>query len=285
MIGAIIGDIVGSYWEFREEKVGKDEIIDLFRTESTITDDSILTVATAEAIIFKAFYSSSYQRYCRSFPTYGYGPSFMEWAHTNSGYLKESYSWGNGAAMRVSPIGWAFDSPQRVMQEAQQSACVTHCHPEGLKGSQATAMAVYMARTGSTKAEIREFMQDWFEYDLDLNLDTLHEEYVFDVSCQGTVPVALACVLQADSFEQTLRNGLYVGGDSDTLLAIAGAIAEPLYGVPEDLRKQAETIVHAHSPALLGMIHEFEKKYGKGKTAASNPDSIIDVLLKLIRRK
>lgn len=285
MIGAIIGDIVGSYWEFREEKVGKGEEVDLFRTESTITDDSILTVATAEAILFKSFYSSSYQRYCRSFPAYGYGPSFMEWAHTNSGYLKESYSWGNGSAMRVSPIGWAFDSPQRVMQEAQQSACVSHCHPEGIKGAQATAMAVYMARIGSSKAEIIEFMQDWFEYDLDLNLDTLHEEYSFDVSCQGTVPVALACVLQADSFEQTLRNGLYVGGDSDTLLAIAGAIAEPLYGVPEALRKQAEAIVHAHSPALLGMLHEFEKNFGKGKAVASQPESIINVLLKLLRRK
>lgn len=265
MIGAIIGDIVGSYHEFRDEK---DHEGPLFRPESTITDDSILSIASAEAILRNQFYSDLYQRYCRAYPSYGYGGSFLDWAHVHNNYITPNYSWGNGSAMRVSPIGWAFDSIQRTMIEAQQSASVTHAHPSGIAGAQATAAAIFLARTGVPKDEIYEAILEWFEYPSYDNLDTLHEEYSFDVSCQGTLPVAIACVMQADDFQQVMINGLYTGGDTDTLLAIAGSIAEPLYGVPEAMRIKAETILNQHSPALLGMLKEFERKYGAGKSIA-----------------
>lgn len=265
MIGAIIGDIIGSYHEFREEKVFDG---DFFLPESTFTDDTILSIATADAILFSQSYTYNYQRYFRAYPTYGYGPSFCMWAQISDGYLKENNSWGNGSAMRVSPIGWAFDSVMRVMIEAQQSSSVTHAHFEGIKGAQAVAVAIFMARKGASKDQIRELIEASFEYDCSMNLDQLHEEYVFDVSCQGTVPVALSCVLQADSFEKTMRNGLYVGGDSDTLLAIAGSIAEPLFGVPQYMRDKAESMLSEASPSLLGTVREFEKRYGCGKSVA-----------------
>lgn len=266
MIGAILGDIIGSYWEFREEK---DRNSDFFLPTSTITDDSILSIASAEAILRKLHYSDMYQRYARAYPTYGYGPSFMEWAHTNSNYVTPNSSWGNGSAMRVGPIGWAFDSIQRTLLEAQQSACITHCAPQGITGAQAVAAVIYLARTGVPKEEIRLAIEEWFEYQTVFDLDVLSEEYTFDVSCQGTVPVALACVFQAESFEEVMRNGLHCGGDTDTLLAIAGSMAEPLYGIPEDLRQQGEAMLLKHSPALLGMLLEFERKYGAGKVVAS----------------
>lgn len=263
MIGAILGDIIGSYHEFRDEK---DYEGPLFRPESTITDDSVLTIATAEAVLRNVFYSDLYKRYCRAYPNAGYGPAFMEWAHTHTNYTTPNFSWGNGAAMRVSPIGWAFDTIQRTLIEAQQSACITHCHPTAIAGSQAIASAVFLARKGVPKDEIYDGILEWFAYPRFDDLKHLHEEYQFDVSCEGTVPVALACVMQADSFEQVMINGTYVGGDVDTLLACAGAIAEPLYGVPQEMRAKAEAILGQTSPALLGMMREFERKYGAGKT-------------------
>lgn len=263
MIGAIVGDIIGSYHEFRDEKIYDGEF---FLPESTITDDSVLSIATADSILKSRFYSGGYQLFCRNYRNYGYGPSFLSWADTSENYLKESYSYGNGSAMRVSPIGWAFNSAMRVMTEAQQSASITHCHPEGIKGAQATAVAIFMARMGSKKEEILSVMDIIFEYDCYLDLDELHETYTFDVSCQGTVPVAIACAMQADSFEKVMRNGLYVGGDTDTLLAIAGSIAEPMYGVPKYMRDKAESILDSNSPIMLGTLHEFERRYGCGKS-------------------
>ncbi len=279
MIGAIIGDVVGSYHEFRKEKI-YDE--DLILPESCLTDDSILSLATAESILRNEYYTRNYKRYCKAYPTVGYGPSFMAWAHTHENYLTENFSYGNGAPMRVSPVGWAFDSISRVMMEAQQTACVTHYHPEGIRGAQSVAVAIYMARCGYGKDEIKAVMESYFEYDCDLDLDVLHREYTFDVTSQGTVPVALACVFQAESFEKTLRNGLYVGGDSDTLLAIAGSIAEPLYGVPNTLREQVEEIIESSSPFLLGVLREFEGKYGCGQVIKEDAKWGMDGFLALL---
>lgn len=280
MIGAIIGDIVGSYWEFKEEKVRDAPF---FIPESTITDDSILTLATASAIMDSQFYTRLYKFYTQKYPNYGYGPSFVEWAHTADTYITENHSYGNGAAMRVSPIGWAFDTPQRVMMEAQQSSGVTHCHPNAIMGAQATALAVYLARAGTSKADLKDIIENWFEYNLLLDLDDLHENYSFDITCQGTVTVALACVIQADSFEEVMRNGLYVGGDTDTLLAIAGSIAEPLYGVPSYMREEAEKILGKHSLQLLGILKDFEKKYGAKK--AEDPSFFKTILNSLVNHR
>lgn len=263
MIGAIIGDVVGSVHEFLDAKHFDAE---LFVPESRVTDDSVLTVATADAILKSRFYTEKYQQYAREYPDRGYGMSFMDWAFTNGNYITPNFSWGNGSAMRVSPVGWAFNTLQAVMLEAQQSACITHAHPGGLAGAQAIAVAVFLARHGATKDEIKAVMTHWFQYDVELNLDELNETYKFDVSCQGTVPVAIACALQADSFEKVLRNGLYVGGDTDTLLACAAAVAEPLYGVPDDLRQKAEGVLGSYSQGLLGIVKDFETKYGCGKS-------------------
>lgn len=283
MIGACAGDLIGSYWEFREEKPESRDT-PLFRKESVISDDTILTIATAEAILAGRPYSEVYKSYCRRYVNYGYGGSFMQWAHTSEGYTQVNNSWGNGSAMRVSPVGWAFSTPQRVMMEAQQSASITHAAFEGVKGSQATALAVYMARAGAGKDQIRAVMDEWFEYLVDIDLDDYHEEYKFDVSCQGTLPPAIACVLQANSFEGVMRNGLYIGGDVDTLLAIAGSIAEPLYGVPIDIREKTEAVIKENSPALLGTLHEFELKYGAGKAVASTSLDVMASLRRLIRK-
>jgi ADP-ribosylglycohydrolase len=283
MIGAAAGDFIGSFWEFREEKPDTRDT-PLFRKESIISDDTVLTIATAEAILSGRPYAEVYKSYCRRYVNYGYGPSFMQWAHTSDGYTQVNNSWGNGSAMRVSPVGWAFSTPQTVMIEAQQSASITHAHAEGIKGSQATALAVYMARAGAGKDQIKAVMEEWFEYFVEIDLDQYHEEYSFDVSCQGTLPPAIACVLQANSFEEVMRNGLYIGGDTDTLLAIAGGIAEPLYGVPVDIREKTEAEILKQSPALLGTLHEFERKYGAGKAVTSTSLDVMASLRRIIRR-
>lgn len=261
MIGAIIGDIAGSYWEFRNEK---DRDADFFIPgHSTITDDSILSIATADAIINHRPYTEFYQLYCRTYPQYGYGPSFMEWAYAGSNYTRQNFSWGNGAGMRVSPVGWAFESVQRVLSEAQMSACITHAHEEGTKGAQAVALAIFMFRNGVEPAVIEEVMNDWFDYLTRMDLDELNRDYEFTPSCQGTIPQALSCVFQASSFEEALRNGLHVGGDTDTLLAIAGSIAEARFGVPDKLRLKAEEMLDQHSAKLLGVLRQFERLYGR----------------------
>lgn len=283
MIGAAAGDLIGSYWEFKEEKPGRFEK-EFFRKESTITDDTILSIATAEAILGGRPYAEVYKAYCRRYVNFGYGPSFMQWAHTSDGYTQVNNSWGNGSAMRVSPVGWAFKTPQEVMMEAQQSASITHAHFEGVKGAQATALAVYMARVGAGKDQIKAVMSEWFEYDVDLDLEQYNKEYSFDVSCSGTLPPAIACVLQADSFKEVINLGLFVGGDSDTLLAIACSIAEPLFGVPIDIREKTEAAISKASPALLGTLHEFERKYGCGKAVESSSLDVMATLRRIIRK-
>jgi ADP-ribosylglycohydrolase len=280
MIGAIIGDVSGSYWEFREEK---DRNSALFRPESQITDDTILTVATADAIISFQNYTEYYQRYCRAYPTYGYGPSFMEWAQVSTNYIKPNYSWGNGAAMRVSPVGWAFESVQRVMIEAQQTASVTHAHSHGLAGAQAVALAIFMFRNGVEASVVEEVMNDYYEYQTRLDLDELNREYEFDVSCQGTIPAALSCVFQANSFEEVIRNGLHVGGDTDTLCAIAGGIAEARFGVPDKLRQQGEEMLGRHCLKLLGVVRQFEKLYGRKVEPGGMELPGLKALLKIVQ--
>lgn len=283
MIGACAGDLIGSYWEFKEEKPESRDT-ELFRKESVISDDTVLTIATAEAILSGRPYAEVYKAYCRRYVNYGYGPSFMQWAHTSDGYTQVNNSWGNGSAMRVSPVAWAYSTPQRVMAEAQQSASITHAAFAGIQGAQAIALATYMARAGAGKDQIREVMIEWFDYLVDIDLDDYHEEYTFDVSCQGTVPPAIACVLQANSFEDVMRNVVYVGGDTDTLGACAGAVAEALYGVPIDIREKTEDAIRKSCPALLGTLHEFELKYGCGKVVPSTSLDVMASLRRLIRK-
>ena len=233
MLGAIAGDIIGSVYEAAPIKTTE---FPLFGRRSTFTDDTVLTVATAEAILAGEDYAAAYRRLARAHPQRGFGGSFRHWFRRDD--APPYGSWGNGSAMRVSPVGWAFDSETAVLQEAGKSAAVTHNHPEGIKGAQATALAVYLARSGGNREDIRKTVAGRFGYDLDRRLAAIRPGYAFRISCQETVPEALICFLEARDFESTVRNAVSLGGDSDTLACIAGSVAEAFFGrLPERIQQ------------------------------------------------
>lgn len=233
MLGAIVGDIVGSVYEFNNHR-SRD--FPLFREDSKFTDDTILTIATADALMTDMDFASKYRAYGKKYPS-SYGGHFSLWIHDDSEGPYNSF--GNGSAMRVSPVAWFEDREHRVMKLAEQSAEVTHNHPEGIKGAQATAMAILWARGGMSQEEIVKEVETHFGYDISTPIDEIREYYEFDVTCQGSVPEAIRCFLEADGFEDTIRNAISLGGDSDTLAAIAGSIAEAKWGVPEEIEAQA----------------------------------------------
>lgn len=225
MIGAIAGDIIGSVYEHAPIKTKN---FPLFHPDSRFTDDSVLTVAIARAILEDGDYRRAVLEIGRRYPHAGYGGSFHEWLRATN---PAPYgSWGNGAAMRVSPVGFAFDSASTVLREAARSAEISHDHPEGIKGAQATALAVFLARTAHDKEAIRREIAQRFGYDLARTVDGIRPSYRFEVSCQRTVPEAVIAFLDSDSYEDAVRNAISLGGDSDTLACIAGGIAEAYYG-------------------------------------------------------
>lgn len=238
MLGAIAGDIVGSTYEGNPIPSGRWLDFPLFQHGCRFTDDTVLTVATADAILSGGGYAKTYREYFRRYPYSGYGISFIEWArHPERGPYG---SWGNGSAMRVSPIAWAAESLEGLLEEARSSALVTHNHLEGIKGAQAVAMAVFLARSGETKEEIRSALERRFRYDLSQPLEAIRPDYRFDVSCQGSVPPAIRAFLEGADFEHAIRLAVSLGGDSDTQACIAGAIAEAFFG---GISKEIETEV------------------------------------------
>jgi len=254
VIGAIAGDIIGSVYEGRPLKT-KD--FPLFSEWSTFTDDTVLTVAVADAILYKREYGVAIKSYGRRHPHAGYGGSFYQWL-----LMEESRpynSWGNGSAMRVSPVGFAFGSIDTVLEEAKKSASVTHNHPEGIKGAQAVALAVSMARTGSNKEDIRKEISNRFEYNLDRTLEDIRPGYRFDISCQGSVPESIIAFLESVDVEDAIRNAISLGGDSDTMACIAEGIAEAFYGgVPEEISIEARRRLPED---LLKVVDAFQEKY------------------------
>jgi len=229
MLGAIAGDIIGSVYEYSPIKT---EDFPLFHEECRFTDDTVMTVAVADAILGDGDYGASMHALGRRYPRAGYGGDFIRWLQSND--PKPYYSWGNGAAMRVSPVGSAFDSEERVLTEAWRSAVVTHDHPEGIKGAQATALAVFLARTGAEKQAIRREIERRFGYNLKRTLADVRPGYRFDVSCQGTVPEAVIAFLESSDYEDAVRKAVSLGGDSDTLACITGGIAAAYYRkIPE----------------------------------------------------
>ncbi len=255
MLGAIAGDIAGSIYENRPTK-SKD--IQLFGGFSTFTDDTVLTVAVADAILGDRDYARAIKSYARQHPGRGYGGGFRAW-EAKSGY--EPYnSFGNGSAMRVSPVGFAFDSEAEVLEEARRSAECTHDHPEGIKGAQAVALAVYLARMGADKETIRRRIQGEFEYNLSRTIDQIRPSYSFNGTCQGSVPHAVVAFLDSTSYEDALRNAISLGGDSDTQACIAGGIAEAYYkDMPRDILRQVKERL---SIDLWGKTLEFYRRYG-----------------------
>ncbi|MBR4195696.1 MAG: ADP-ribosylglycohydrolase family protein [Synergistaceae bacterium] len=242
IFGAIVGDVVGSPYEFNNIKTKNFPLV---TDESFLTDDSIMTLAIADALMkfpkgseidgaeFERAVTESMRRFGRRYPHRGYGGMFLSWLESPD--PKPYNSWGNGSAMRVSPVAWYFDDLPTVEKFAELSALPTHNHPEGIKGAQATASAVFLARTGKSKDEIRSYISLRYGYNLQRTCDEIRPVYKFDGSCQGTVPEGIIAFLESNSFEDAIRNAISLGGDSDTLAAVTGAVAEAFYGVPEEI--------------------------------------------------
>ncbi len=254
MIGAIAGDIIGSVFEQHPIKTTK---FPLFSTASRFTDDTVLSVAIADAILHQTDYVTALKAYGRRYPAAGYGMSFFNWMQSDD--PRPYNSWGNGSAMRVSAVGFAFNSSQDVMLEAQKTAAVTHDHPEGIKGAQATALTIYLARQGVAKVQIRRKISAQFNYDLNRSLDEIRPQYTFDVSCQGSVPESILAFLASEDFEDAVRLAISLGGDSDTMACIAGGMAQAYYGqIPRDIIDQ----VRQRLPeAFLEIVDQFNSQY------------------------
>lgn len=240
MYGAILGDIIGSPYEFDMGSKTKD--LPLFSKRSSFTDDSVMTIAVAEAFlgapdddeIIRKRLVKSMQKYGARYPHAGYGLRFCDWLDSEDPMPYNS--WGNGSAMRVSSVGWLFHDIDTVRHMARLSADVTHNHPEGIKGAEATASAIFLARTGHTKDCIRQYIENEFGYALNRTCDEIRPTYHHVESCMETVPEAITAFLEGDSFEDVIRTAASLGGDCDTLTCIAGSIAEAFYGVPDDLK-------------------------------------------------
>ena len=243
MYGAILGDIVGSPYEFDcNNYKGKD--FPLFSQRSEFTDDTVMTLAVARALLdtrgqdditIKAALVREMQQLGRAYPDKGYGARFNQWLYEDDPQPYRSY--GNGSAMRVSPVAWAAESLSQCLALAKASAEVTHNHPDGIAGACVVAGAVYLARVGESKAAIADHVTRY--YPLDFTLDEIREDYAFDVTCAGSVPQAMEAFLEAESFEDALRGAVSIGGDSDTIASMAGAVAAAFYGIPRDIRDQA----------------------------------------------
>ena len=253
MIGAIAGDIAGSVHEFSGTKT-KD--FELFPKGCFFTDDTVLTVALADTILTGTPYTENLVRFCRLYPGVGYGSSFLSWVQGRDHRPYGSY--GNGAAMRISPAGFAYDDLETVLAKAEEFTAVTHDHPEGIRGGRAVAACVFLARTGSSKDRIREHVERGFGYDLSLHIDEIRPTYGFDESCQRTVPHAIRAFLDSTDFEDALRNAISLGGDADTLACITGGIAQAFYGVPEDIERRVYEIIDER---LAGIARRFSERF------------------------
>ena len=261
MYGAILGDIIGSPFEFDQGNKSKE--FPLLSKKSTFTDDTVMTVAVGWAFLdaqpnadvewIRRRLISSMQQYGKEFPYAGYGGMFRHWLREKD--PKPYGSFGNGSAMRVSSAAWLYNDIETVRSMARLSAEVSHNHPEGIKGAEATASAIFLARTGSTKAEIKAYIEDNFGYDLSRSCDEIRPNYHHVETCQETAPEAITAFLEGESFEDVIRTAVSLGGDCDTLTCIAGGIAEGFYGVPEDLKQECRNRLPKE---LLDVLNKFE---------------------------
>lgn len=252
MIGAIAGDMIGSPYERYPIKKSDFSII-----VAGFTDDTVLTVAVANAILNGVDFADSIKAFAERHYSVPYGRSFKRWMWS---WENRPYnSFGNGSAMRVSPVGFAFDTIGEVLGQAKRSAEVTHNHPEGIKGAQATALSVFMARHGADKEMIRKEIEARFNYDLDRTVESIRPTYQFDISCQGSVPESIIAFLDADDFETTIKNAISLGGDADTMACIAGGIAQAFYKkIPVEI---VVSVREKLTPDLLAVLDEFNQKY------------------------
>ena len=301
MYGAILGDIIGSPYEFDRGRKTKD--CPFCDRGASFTDDSVMTIAVADALMqaedrdviddesaVKALLIDSMHKWGHKYPNAGYGGRFRTWLRHNE--CEPYNSWGNGSAMRVSSVGWLFADLETTRQVARWTAEVTHNHPEGVRGAEATACAVFLARTGSSKEEIRDFITNDIGYDLSRTCDEIRPDYCHVESCQQTVPEAITAFLEGEDFEDVIRTAVSLGGDCDTLTCIAGGIAEAFYGVPAELQAECEARLPSDMRVVLisfkkhylelskrvvvyaepaGFIpEEIRKKFGLGEYAEDN---------------
>lgn len=255
MLGAIYGDMCGSFFEHHNHK---SKNIELWTHVSRFTDDTVLTVATMEALLGNQAFSERYRSYFLRYPHAGFGSGFAKWAMSDS---EQPYnSFGNGAAMRVSPVAWACESLEEVLYVAKATAEITHNHPEGIKGAQAIASAVYLTRTGKDRAAVRAYIESAFNYNLSESIDSIRGWYQFEVSCQGSVPQAIRAWMESESLEDAIRNAISIGGDSDTIACMAGAIAEAEFGLTDNERHR---VFSRLDPALSKIVKAFYQRFVK----------------------
>lgn len=254
LLGGIAGDIIGSIYEFNPVRF-KD--FELFKSNSTYTDDTVMTIANAEWLLSKGVLMDIMRKYGHKYPGAGYGGMFYDWLKSRC--PKPYNSFGNGSAMRVSPVGWAFDTLEETLEAAKQSAEITHNHPEGIKGAQATAACIFMARTGKNKQEIKEYVETKFGYDLSRTCNEIRPTYQFNESCQGTVPESIIAFLESTDFESAIRLTVSLGGDADTMGAITGAIAEAYYNViPEHIKNE---VLKRLPEEFINVLGEFYNRF------------------------
>ena len=274
MYGAILGDIIGSPFEF--DRGDKTKEFDLFTKGCDFTDDSVMTIAVGEALLavgpeatvkeIEEAVVANMQDWGKRYPYAGYGGRFRYWLRERN--PKPYGSYGNGSAMRVSAAGWLYDSMERTREVARATANVTHNHPEGIKGAEATASAIYMARNESSKEEIKEYIEREFHYNLDRTLDEIRPGYHMDETCQRTVPEAIIAFLESKDFEDAIRNAVSLGGDTDTLGAITGSIAEAFYGISDVLIAECRSRID--EGLMTDILDEFDHILGRDKNADSD---------------
>ncbi len=254
LMGAIIGDIAGSRFEARPHKNPYDFDLIVPRNRNChFTDDTVLTIAVADAIMHQRPYDETIRHWAKKYPGAGYGKSFRKWMHDDT--MGAYKSWGNGSAMRVGPCGY-LPTLEKVLLEAKVSAECTHNHEEGIKGAQATAACIFLARNGKSKEEIKKYIMETFDYDLDRRIENIRPSYRFDCSCQGSVPEAIIAFLEGNDFRHTIRLAISLGGDADTQAAIAGSIAHAYYRyIPERLEKNAREKLNDD---MIEIIDEFD---------------------------
>lgn len=252
MLGSIIGDIYGSYYEYHPVKT---TVFKEFPKESKFTDDTVLTIAVADSLLHHIPYEESFYKWVNRYPDRGYGQQFFQWIISKD---KKPYnSLGNGAAMRISPIAWYYNNLEDVLKEVEVCSSVTHNHPDGIKGAQAVASAIFMARTGKSKEEIKEYIENNFKYDLSRRLDDIRPTYISSMKASDSVPEAIICFLESNNFEETLRNAVSLGGDADTQACISGSIAEANWGIPPKFRKKSMTYLPKDMKEIMDILSNF----------------------------
>lgn len=265
IIGAIAGDIIGSVFEWKNIK---SVDFPLFCAKSTFTDDSVLTVAVADAILNDKNIADTIWVYANTYPERGYGGFFRQWVNETS---KQPYnSFGNGSAMRVSAVGFAYNTIEETLAHAKETADVTHNHPEGIKGAQAVAACIFLARTGKSKTEIKEYVKKTFNYDLSETIDEIRPGYKFNETCQGSVPQAITAFLESTDYENAIRLAISIGGDSDTIACMTGGIAAAFYKeIPDEIIME---VYNRLPDQMIQVIDEFNEKFTSKPENGKNPD-------------